>query len=64
VTGFGAPMQLDSYLDAAVALIGLPIPAECRPGVLENLERMQQLAALVMEFPLPADIEAAETFRP
>jgi hypothetical protein len=32
--------------------------------VLENLERMQQLAALVMEFPLPADIEAAETFRP
>lgn len=56
--------DLDHYLDAAAALIGLPIPDECRPGVLENLERMQQVAQAFLSFPLPPDIEPASTFEP
>jgi hypothetical protein len=57
-------MDLDQYLDAAAALIGLPIPDECRAGVLENLERMQQVAQAFLSFPLPAEIEPANTFEP
>ena len=54
----------EAYVDAAAALIGLPIDAAHRPGVAINLERLAQMAALVMEFPLPDEAEPAPVFRP
>lgn len=59
-----AARDLETYMDAAAVLIDLPIPPECRPGVLENLARMQQLAGAFLEFALPPDIEPANTFEP
>jgi hypothetical protein len=52
------------YLDGAAAALALPIAPEHRPGVLANLERLAALAALVMEFPLRDETEAAPVFRP
>jgi len=54
----------ETYVDAAAALIGLPIDPAHRPGVVVNLERIAQLAALVAEFPLPDEAEPAPVFRP
>ncbi|MEO1378485.1 MAG: DUF4089 domain-containing protein, partial [Cyanobacteria bacterium J06635_10] len=33
-------------------------------GVIENFERIQVIAKLVNQFPLPEDIEAAPVFEP
>jgi hypothetical protein len=44
--------------------IGLPIPAESFPLVAENIGRLLDAGALVLEFPLPDDLEPASIFRP
>jgi len=54
----------ETYVDASAALVGLPIDPAHRPGVILNLERLAQLAALVMEFPLTDEAEPAPVFRP
>ena len=54
----------EACVDAAAALIGLPIDPEHRPGVVLNLERIAAMAALVMDFPLVDEIEPAPVFRP
>jgi len=51
-------------VDHIAALIGLPLDPEYRPGVATNFERLQAIAQLVMEFPLPDTIEAAPVFEP
>jgi hypothetical protein len=58
------PFDAGAYVDAAAALIGLPIDPAHRPGVVVNLERIAQMAALVMEFALPEEAEPAPVFRP
>jgi hypothetical protein len=58
------PVDPQAYVDAAAALIGLPIDPAHRPGVIVNLERIAQMAALVMEFALPEEAEPAPVFRP
>jgi hypothetical protein len=58
------PLDIEAYVDAAAALVGLPIEPAHRPGIVLNLRRIADLAALVMEFPLPDDIEAAPVFEP
>ena len=58
------PFEPEVYVDAAAALIGLPIDPVHRPGVVVNLERLAQMAALVMEFPLPDEAEPAPVFLP
>jgi hypothetical protein len=60
----GQPFDSETYVDAAAALIGLPIDPAYRPGVVVNLERIAQMAALVMEFALPDEAEPAPVFRP
>lgn len=60
----GRPFDAEAYVDAAAALIGLPIDPEHRPGVVLNLERIAQMAALVLEYPLPDEAEPAPVFRP
>ena len=53
-----------AYVDAAAALIGLPLDPAHRPGVVLNLERIAQMAALIAEVPLPDAAEPAPVFRP
>jgi hypothetical protein len=53
-----------SYMEAAAALIGLPIPAEYAEGVRQNIERSALIAASLLGFPLSEDIESAQVFQP
>jgi hypothetical protein len=54
----------EAYVDAAAKLIGLPIDPAHRPGVVMNLERIAQMAALVMAFELPEETEPASVYTP
>jgi hypothetical protein len=56
--------ELGAYVDETARRIGLPIAPEHRPGVIRFTEGLLASAALVMEFPLPDDVEAAPVFRP
>lgn len=56
--------NLETLVDLMSQLIDLPIAPEFRPGVIANLARTQQIAKLVMEFPIPDEIEAAPIFLP
>jgi hypothetical protein len=53
-----------AYVDAAAVLIGLTLDPAHRPGVIVNLERIAAMAALVMDFPLPAETEPAPIYQP
>jgi hypothetical protein len=59
-----AKHKFDDYLDAAAALVGLPIASDYRPGVLLNLERLAAMAALVEGAPLDREAEPAPIYRP
>lgn len=52
------------YVTAASDLIGLSLAPAHRPGVVANMERIADLARLVMEFPLSDEDEPATVFRP
>jgi hypothetical protein len=52
-----------TYVDAAAALIELPLDPVHRPGVILNMQRIAEMAALVMAFLLPDDAEPAPVFR-
>jgi hypothetical protein len=58
------PFDAEAYVDATARLIGLPIDPAHRPGVVLNLQRIAQMAALVMEFPLPEETESAPVYEP
>ena len=56
--------DLGAYVDTAAVLIGLSLDPAHRPGVLLNMQRIAEMAALVMEFPLPDACEPAPVFLP
>jgi len=56
--------DIAAYVDAAAALVGLPIDPSYRAAVIANLERSQQIALLALAEDLPDDLEAAPVFRP
>ena len=58
------PEQLGAYVDETARRVGLPIAPEHRPGVIQFTAGLLAMAALVMEFPLPDDVEAGPVFRP
>ncbi len=58
------PESLGAYVDETAKQVGLPIAPEHRPGVMRFTESLLASAALVMEFPLPDDVESAPVFRP
>ncbi|HVH77932.1 MAG TPA: DUF4089 domain-containing protein [Stellaceae bacterium] len=60
----GDSFDVEAYVDAAARLIGLPLDPAHRPGVVLNLQRIAQMAALVMEFPLPEETEPAPVYEP
>jgi len=56
--------DVETYVDAAAALIGLPLDPAHRPGIILNMQRIAEMAALVMEFRLPDETEPAPVFLP
>ena len=52
------------FVDAAAAVIGLPIAAEHLEGVRGNFERMAQMAAPLLAVVIPDEVEAAHVFEP
>lgn len=58
------PEDLGAHVDGASKLIGLPILPEHRPGVIQAMAVIAAAAAVVMEFSLPDDVEAAPVFEP
>ena len=56
------PATHETYLDAAAALLGLPIRPEHRAEVLAAFAVLMGHARLLEEFALPDDVEAAPRF--
>jgi len=56
--------DVERFVAASAAAIGLSIAPAHQPGVVANLERIAAMARLVMEFPLPEEIEPAPVFEP
>ena len=54
--------QIAALVDAQAAVIGLPLAAAHRPGTIQNLERIVEMAQSVMGFPLPHSMEPAPVF--
>ena len=52
------------YVKQTARLMGLKLTPEYLPGVVDNFDRLKEIAALVNEFDLPKDIEIASTFEP
>jgi hypothetical protein len=53
------PDQLNAYIDAVAASLGLAIAESWKPAVRANLEVTLRLARQVDEFPLPDESEPA-----
>ena len=59
-----SPEQIEAYIDAQCALLGLTLAPEHRPGVARYLQLVAGMAPRVMDFALtPAD-ESGNTFVP
>jgi hypothetical protein len=52
-----------AYIDAAAQTVGLPLDPAYREGVVRQFTGVANIARLVMEFPLPPDIEPATVLR-
>lgn len=57
------PDQLRAHMHSASAMLALPIATSHEAGVMQNLQRIAAMAALVNEFVLEDDIEPANVFR-
>jgi Asp-tRNA(Asn)/Glu-tRNA(Gln) amidotransferase C subunit len=58
--------EIDSkiYVEQMALLVDLDLREEYKDGVIANFERIQNIAKVVNEFDLPAEIEAAPIFEP
>ncbi|NEP80026.1 MAG: DUF4089 domain-containing protein [Okeania sp. SIO3C4] len=56
--------NIEKYVECTAELINLQLQPEYLPGVVENLERIAAVAQLVIDFPLPPEIEPAPKFDP
>lgn len=52
------------YVEQTALLLDLQLRNEYRDSTIANFEKIQVIAKLVNEFPLPKDIEAAPKFEP
>ncbi|HIK28373.1 MAG: DUF4089 domain-containing protein [Oscillatoriaceae bacterium SKW80] len=57
-------VELTEYVETMAILMKLPLTPEYSQGVVENFARIEALAKLFLEFPLPEEIEAAPIFEP
>ncbi|MCE2658029.1 MAG: DUF4089 domain-containing protein [Rubrivivax sp.] len=56
--------QLEAYMDAQCAALGLVLAPAHRPGVLRYLALVAGMAPKVMDFPLTVADESGSTFVP
>jgi hypothetical protein len=56
--------DLDDFITAGAALLGIPIVPEWQPAVRMHLAVSLTHAAAFVDFPLPDDAEPAPVFRP
>lgn len=57
-------LNIEQYVEQMACVLELPIAPEYKSGVVDNFARTAAIAQLVLEFPLPPDVEVAPTFRP
>ena len=55
--------EIDAWIAAMTTVNGLPMPEACRPGARANLRVAARLAELVLDFPLPDEIDPAPIFK-
>ncbi|HET6197800.1 MAG TPA: DUF4089 domain-containing protein [Acetobacteraceae bacterium] len=55
--------DLDAWLDANAALLGIPVQPEWRDAIRQHLRLTRDLAGRVMEFPLSDEADPAPIFR-
>jgi hypothetical protein len=58
------PAQIEAYVDAATAVLQLPLSPEHRPGVLHYFALAASMAELVAAQPLTITDDPAEAFVP
>ncbi len=58
------PLNFDQYVEQTAQLLDLPVAPEYRESVVENFAKISAIANLVMDFPLPENIEPAPVFEP
>jgi hypothetical protein len=56
--------SLEQYIDATAQILQLSVDPAHRPGVVNNMAQTAAIAQLVLDFPLPDDLEPASTFTP
>jgi hypothetical protein len=56
--------DLDRYVALMAETLGIPVTEAERPGVILQMRRTADLAAQVMEFDAPQDLEPAPVFKP
>jgi hypothetical protein len=56
--------ELDAYMDASAAVLGIAIAPEWRDAVRANLALSLRMAATVAAFPLEDEAEPAPVFTP
>jgi hypothetical protein len=59
-----AAQNLEALVKQLALLIDLPLDRDLQPGVVEQFRQIAAIAQLVMEFPLPEEIEPASVFEP
>jgi 1-carboxybiuret hydrolase subunit AtzG-like protein len=57
------PANVARYVEEIAPLLGIPIPPECREGVVRNLAVLLAAGLLIDDFPV-GDAETAPVFRP
>jgi len=58
------PLQIEAYVDASAAALGLELAAEYRPGVIRYFTLAETMAQQVFGLPLDVTDEPAEAFVP
>ena len=56
--------NVQEYVEQMSLLLNLEINDEYKDGVIANFERIQDIAEIVNNFPLPESIEIAPIFEP
>ena len=57
-------LNIAQYVEQTAQLIDLPLAPEYQLSVVENFAKIAAIATLVVEFPLPEDLESAPVFEP
>lgn len=57
-------LDIEHYVEQMARVLDLPLNPAYTPGVIDNMARTAAIAQLVLEFPLPADLEVAPIFSP